>query len=108
VEKNMDITLYDFDADFESVKKKINKMNIPQSNKDMLLDFSDECLNGWKMKRIGLSRTTTLLQRLSRMTAVLGKEWKWFGETDTKKMLRWIDNEYPLPDGAWSQHGYRI
>jgi ribosomal protein L40E len=104
----MDITLYDFDADFESVKKKINKMNIPQSNKDVLLDFSDDCLNGWKMKRISLSRTTTLLQRLSRMTAVLGKEWKWFDETDTKKMLRWIDNEYPLPDGAWSQHGYRI
>ncbi len=104
----MDVSLYAHDKELERVKTKICNMVTPQSNKDLLLDFAGDCLTGWKVPKISKSRTITLLQRLSKMTPELGKEWLRFEEKDTKHLLIWIDSSHPLPRGAWSQHSYRI
>ncbi|PWB54562.1 MAG: hypothetical protein C3F06_04185 [Candidatus Methanoperedenaceae archaeon] len=46
--------------------------------------------------------------RLRLATIAVEKEWLMFDERDLKKLLLWIDDRFPMPDGGWSQHGYRI
>ncbi len=106
----MDVSLYAHDKELDQIKRKILGMETPQSNKDLLLDFVEDCLTGWKVPKVSKSRTITLLRRLSRLTMELGKnrEWLRYEERDTKRLLMWIDDSHPLPNGAWSQHSYRI
>lgn len=104
----MDIKLYDVEKEFESVKARIQTLDTPETNKELLFEFADDCLTGWEVKKISKTRTATLLKRLGRMTVMLKKEWIQFDEKDAKRMLQWIDTEYPWSDNAWSQHGYLI
>ncbi len=105
----MGVSLYNHDEKLEWIKNLIlTKMETSQKNKELLLDFAEDCLTGWKIPRIGKARVVTLLQRLRKLTLVLDKEWLWYDDQDTKRLLLWMDERYPLPRGAWSQHGYRI
>jgi integrase/recombinase XerD len=104
----MDIDIHDYSGKLVWIKEHIKKSDISQKNKELLLDFGEDCLTGWKVPRVSKARTLTLLQRLRILTIEIRKEWPLFDERDTKRMLLWMDNRYPLPDGAWSQHSYRI
>lgn len=104
----MDVSLYDFDKDLMRVKKKISEMKTDGRNIELLLDFAEDCLAGWKVPKISKSRVITLLQRLSKLTCAIKKEWIWCEEKDARQLLNWIDDTHPLPKGAWSQHSYRI
>lgn len=104
----MDVSLYDFDYDLMRVKKKISEMKTDGRNIELLLDFAEDCLAGWKVPKISKSRVITLLQRLSKLTGAIKKEWIWCEEKDARQLLNWIDDTHPLPKGAWSQHSYRI
>jgi len=57
------------------VKKKISEMKTGGRNKELLFDFAEDCLAGWKVPEISKSRAITLLQRLSKLTGAIKKEW---------------------------------
>ncbi len=42
--KGVDVLLYDFDNDLEQVKKRISQMKTNRKNKELLLDFAEDCL----------------------------------------------------------------
>ncbi len=104
----MNVCLYPDDEALDRVRRKIQKMNASPSNKKLLLDFGEDCLAGWKVPKISKSRTVSLLQKSSRLTVELRKEWMWFDEDDAKRLLQWIDKTYPENGKAWSQHFYKI
>jgi len=84
----MDVSLYDFDYDLMQVKKKISEMKTDGRNIELLLDFAEDCLAGWKVHKISKSRVITLLQRLSKLTGEIKKEWEWCEEKDTSVLSR--------------------
>jgi hypothetical protein len=38
----------------------------------------------------------------------LGKDWLWFDEQDTKRLMQWINDTYPFQDKPWTYHFYNI
>lgn len=104
----MDIDIHGIDKTFIDIKKRIANSEISANNKTALNDFAEDCLLGWKIRRVSKTRTSTLLTRLLVLTRELKKEWMQFDERDSKKLLLWMDEKYPLPDHDWTQHSYRI
>jgi hypothetical protein len=104
----MDIDIHKSDKRLASVRKNIVQSDISPENKDLLLDFGEDCLTGWKIPRVSKTRVVTLLQRTKILTLAINKNLLLFDERDSKKLLLWMDEKYPLPDGAWSQHSYRL
>ena len=103
----MDIDIHKSDKQLVSVRNSIIKSDTSQENKDLLLDFGEDCLTGWKVPRVSKIRVVTLLQRTKMLTLTINKNWLLFNERDAKKLLLWMDEKYPLPDHGWTQHGYR-
>ncbi len=104
----MDIDIHGIDKTYIDIKKRIADSDISANNRTTLNDFAEDCLLGWKIRRVSKTRTSTLLTRLLVLTRELKKEWIHFDERDSKKLLLWMDEKYPLPDHDWSQHSYRI
>ncbi|MBE0523565.1 MAG: hypothetical protein IBX40_04425 [Methanosarcinales archaeon] len=104
----MSISLYNFEKEFIALKDNIFKTDISEENRELILDFTEDCLTGWKVQRISMARVITHLRRIKILTQQLNKEWHWYDERDTKRLLLWMDEKYPFHEKAWSQHGYRI
>jgi hypothetical protein len=104
----MNIEIYNHDKTFAALKTKVINTPTTEKNKELLLDFAEDCLVGFNVPRLSKTRVITLLIRLRLTTIAVEKEWQMFDERDLKKLLIWIDERFPLPDGAWSQQSYMI
>ena len=104
----MNIEIYNHDKTFAATKTRVINTPTTEKNKELLLDFAEDCLVGFNVPRLSKTRVITLLIRLRLMTTAVEKEWLMFDERDLKKLLIWINERLPLPDGAWSQQCYMI
>ncbi|MDP2767768.1 MAG: hypothetical protein Q8O41_10050 [Candidatus Methanoperedens sp.] len=104
----MNLEIYDKDGTYVSTKARVINTVTTEKNKELLLDFAEDCLVGFNTPRLDKLRVVTLLMRLRLATIAIDKEWLMFDERDLKKVLIWIDEKFPMPDGAWTQHGYKI
>jgi hypothetical protein len=76
-------------------------MNVEIYDKDgTFASITAHVLNTQTSPRLGKLRVSTLLMRLRLATIAVEKEWLMFDERDLKKLLLWIDDRFPLPDGA--------
>ncbi len=99
----MNIEIYNHDKTFAATKTRVINTPTSEKNKELLFDFAEDCLVGFNVPRLSKTRVITLLIRLRLMTIAVEKEWLMFDERDLKKLLIWINERLPLPDGAWSQ-----
>jgi hypothetical protein len=83
----IDIGIQKSDGHLASVRKNIIESDISQENKELLLDFGEDCLTGWKVPRVSKTRVATLLQRTKMLTTAINKSWHLFDERDSKKLL---------------------
>ncbi len=67
----MDIHIHGIDKTFIDIKKRIANSEISANNKTALNDFAEDCLLGWKIRRVSKTRTSTLLTRLLVLTREL-------------------------------------
>jgi len=104
----MNVEIYNYDKIFAATKARVINAPTSENNKELLLDFAEDCLVGFNVARLSKPRVITLLTRLYLATTAFEKEWLMFDERDLKKLMVWVDGRFPLPNGAYSQEGYLI
>jgi hypothetical protein len=60
----MNIEIYDKDGTYVSTKARVINTVTTEKNKELLLDFAEDCLVGFNTPRLGKLRVVTLLMRL--------------------------------------------
>jgi integrase/recombinase XerD len=105
----MDLDIYDIEQKYLNSKRLIAGSTISERNKELLQDFAEDCLLGWKVNKLSKTRIISLLSRIFTQTnETIKKDWDMFEERDAKKVLIWLETRYPIPNGEWSQHSHKI
>jgi hypothetical protein len=60
----MNIEIYNYDKIFAATKARVINAPTSENNKELLLDFAEDCLVGFNVARLSKPRVITLLTRL--------------------------------------------
>lgn len=101
------MTLYNTDAKIKRAKKAVRELDVPERNRELVLDFVEGCEIGWDGQKLGNKRVLKYLVTLKQIALLLGdREFDHITEREVKKLLKTIDDD--PTKGSWSQHDYRI
>lgn len=82
----MDLDIYDIEQKYLNSKRLIAGSTISERNKELLQDFAEDCLLGWKVNKLSKTRIISLLSRIFTQTnEAIKKDWDMFEERDAKK-----------------------
>ncbi len=101
-----EIDIHNYGRQLERGIELLKSGKISERNKNLILEFINDCKIGWggvKLGKARLARCTTALRILAEM---LGKDFDYINKQDAKELLNKIDSD---PNkGEWTQHSYRV
>lgn len=91
---------------YEMALKKVKESSISSRNRELVLEFVNDCLIGWGGRKIGKLRAVKYLGYLRTLAEMLEKDFDHIDKRDVKRLLGMIDAD---PNkGPWSEGDYRI
>ncbi len=107
----MEVDLYNMGRKYERAVASIKQLDIPQRNKELILEFAESCLVGWEGEKLSLCRVVKYLSHLKHIALLFrekcgDKEFDYITRGDVKKILVAIDRD--PRKGEYAQYDYRV
>jgi integrase len=103
----MKIDLYKTDETLKTSITRLENLDLPQRNKELILEFIDCSLVGWNGVKLGKKRAIKYLYTLKEIALHLeDREFEYIDKADIRRLLRTIDAD--PAKGEWTQHDYRV